>query len=180
MGSSQTRRQAQVPCIGRWTLNHWTTREVPILLLLLSLLRFVCLVSQSCLTLWPRRLQSTRILCPRGFSRQGYWSGLPCPPPRDLPNPGIKLGSPALQVDFYQLSYQGNPIKVYLTQLSEDKETEKHCSGWESCMSLVVGSKQICLEYLMWKTCTRLSKPPPRNQRKSWVGSFVWSLLLFW
>ena len=25
-----------------------------------------------------------------GFSRQGYWSGLPCPPPRDLPDPGIK------------------------------------------------------------------------------------------
>ena len=25
-----------------------------------------------------------------GFSRQGYWSGLPCPPPWDLPDPGIK------------------------------------------------------------------------------------------
>ena len=25
-----------------------------------------------------------------GFSRQGYWSGLPCPPPGDLPSPGIK------------------------------------------------------------------------------------------
>ena len=28
-----------------------------------------------------------------GFSRQEYWSGLPCPPPGDLPNPGIKLAS---------------------------------------------------------------------------------------
>ena len=28
-----------------------------------------------------------------GFSRQGYWSGLPCPPPRDLPDPGIKPAS---------------------------------------------------------------------------------------
>ena len=26
---------------------------------------------------------------PMGFSRQEYWSGLPCPPPRDLPNPGL-------------------------------------------------------------------------------------------
>ena len=34
-----------------------------------------------------------------GFSRQGYWSGLPCSLPRDLPNPGIKPRSPALQVD---------------------------------------------------------------------------------
>ena len=25
-----------------------------------------------------------------GFSRQKYWSGLPCPPPGDLPNPGIE------------------------------------------------------------------------------------------
>ena len=26
-----------------------------------------------------------------GFSRQEYWTGLPCPPPGDLPDPGIKL-----------------------------------------------------------------------------------------
>ena len=34
-----------------------------------------------------------------GFSRQEYWSGLPFPSPEDLPNPGIKPGSPALQAD---------------------------------------------------------------------------------
>ena len=35
-----------------------------------------------------------------GFSRQEYWStGLPFPSPGDLPNPGIKPGSPALQTD---------------------------------------------------------------------------------
>ena len=34
-----------------------------------------------------------------GFPREEYWSGLPFPPPWDLPNPGIELGSPALQVD---------------------------------------------------------------------------------
>ena len=33
------------------------------------------------------------------FSRQEYWSGLPCLPPGDLPNPGIKPRSPALQAD---------------------------------------------------------------------------------
>ena len=33
------------------------------------------------------------------FSRQEYWSGLPFPSPRDLPDPGIKPGSPALQPD---------------------------------------------------------------------------------
>ena len=34
-----------------------------------------------------------------GFSRQEYWSGLPCPPPEDLSNPGLEPGSPTLQVD---------------------------------------------------------------------------------
>ena len=34
------------------------------------------------------------------FSRQEYWTGLPFPPPGDLPDPGIKPGSPALQADF--------------------------------------------------------------------------------
>ena len=33
------------------------------------------------------------------FSRQGYWSGLPFPSPGDIPNSGIKPGSPALQAD---------------------------------------------------------------------------------
>ena len=34
-----------------------------------------------------------------GFPRQEYWSGLPFPSPGDLPNPGIKPGSPVLQGD---------------------------------------------------------------------------------
>ena len=34
-----------------------------------------------------------------GFSRQEYWSGLPFTPPRDLPDPEIEPGSPALQAD---------------------------------------------------------------------------------
>ena len=33
-----------------------------------------------------------------GFPRQKYWSGLPFPPPGDLPNPGIKPRSYALQI----------------------------------------------------------------------------------
>ena len=36
-----------------------------------------------------------------GFSRQEYWSGLPCPPPRNLPDPGIEPKSPALAGRFF-------------------------------------------------------------------------------
>ena len=43
------------------------------------------------------------------FPRQEYWSGLPFPSLRDLPNPGIKPASPALQADSLLLSHQGSP-----------------------------------------------------------------------
>ena len=46
-----------------------------------------------------------------GFSRQEYWSGLPCPSPGDLPDPGIEPVSPvapALQADSLVLSHQGS------------------------------------------------------------------------
>ena len=36
----------------------------------------------------------------REFSRQEYWSGLPFPPPGDVPNPGIEAGSSALAGKF--------------------------------------------------------------------------------
>ena len=47
-----------------------------------------------------------------GFSRQEYCSGFPFPSPGDLPNPGIKPRSPALQADALPSDaflYQGNP-----------------------------------------------------------------------
>ena len=50
-------------------------------------------------SLWPHEQEPARLLCPWGFSRQEYWSGLPCPPPGNLFNPGIKPKSPALQAD---------------------------------------------------------------------------------
>ena len=45
-----------------------------------------------------------------GFSRQEYWGGLPCPPPGDLPDPGIKQGSPALQADSLPAELTGKPV----------------------------------------------------------------------
>ena len=45
-----------------------------------------------------------------GFSRQECWSGLPFPSPGDLPNPGIKPRSPALQADALLSEPPGNPM----------------------------------------------------------------------
>ena len=62
--------------------------------------------------LQPRGLQLTRLLSMQ-FSRQEYWSELPCLPPGDLPNPGIKPASPALQADSLLLSLQGSTRDDY-------------------------------------------------------------------
>ena len=44
-----------------------------------------------------------------GFSRQEYWSGSPFPSPGDLPDPGIKPKSPALQADALTSEPPGKP-----------------------------------------------------------------------
>ena len=47
-----------------------------------------------------------------GFSRQEHWSGLPCPPPGDLPDPGIEPESPALEADALTSEPPGKPILI--------------------------------------------------------------------
>ena len=62
-----------------------------------------------------------------GFSRQGYWSGLPFPIPGDVPDPGIKpvsLESPALARGFFY-----------------------HCTTWEVPPMLYSGA--VALEHLL-------------------------------
>ena len=53
------------------------------------------------------------------FSRQEYWSGLPFPPPRDLPNPGTKsvsLASPALAVHFSSVVLMSDSLRPHELQ----------------------------------------------------------------
>ena len=70
----------------------------------------VCvLVAQLCPTLCDPMDYSPQAPLSMGFFRQEYWSGLPCPPPRDLPEPGIEPRSPALQADSLQSEPPGNP-----------------------------------------------------------------------
>ena len=69
----------------------------------------MCAQSLSCVRLfatpWTVACQAPLSM---GFSRQEYWSGLPFPPPGDLPNPGVKptsLVTPALAGGFFTLSH---------------------------------------------------------------------------
>ena len=67
------------------------------------------LVTRSCPTLatpWTVACQAPLFI---GFSRQECCSGLPFPSPGDLPDPGIKPRSPALQEDSLSTELQGKP-----------------------------------------------------------------------
>ena len=72
------------------------------------------LVAQSC----PILCDPMAVVCQAplsiGFSRQDYWSGLPFSSPGDLPNPGIKPGFLALQVDSLPPEPPGKPLNIML------------------------------------------------------------------
>ena len=65
---------------------------------------------QSCPNSRPHWTAACQASLSMGFHRQGYWSVLPFPSPGNLPNPGIKPVSPALQADSLPLSDQGSPF----------------------------------------------------------------------
>ena len=65
-----------VSCIGRQILYHWWSGG---------------LVTKSCPTRATPWTAARQAPLSKGFSRQGYWSGLPFSSPGDLPDPGIKM-----------------------------------------------------------------------------------------
>ena len=86
--------------------------------LCLSLFFYVCVCVcmpshftnvQCCVILWTVARQAPLSM---GFSRQEHWSGLPCLPPRDLPDPGIESRSPALQADSLPAELPGKPFSM--------------------------------------------------------------------
>ena len=68
----------------------------------------VCSVFQLCLTLCDPTDCSPPGSSVRGIFQQEHWSGLPLPPPGDLPDPGIKPVPPASQPDPLPLSHRGS------------------------------------------------------------------------
>ena len=93
-GSSRPRDQTHVSRIAGRCFNLWATREAlwTWVNVKVKSLRRVRLFA----TPWTIAHQASPSM---GISRQEYWSGLPFPSPGDLPDPGIKPRSPALQAD---------------------------------------------------------------------------------
>ena len=89
-----------------------------------------------------------------GFAKEEYWSGLPFPTPRDLPDPGIKATSPAWQADSLPLNHLGSPwgvilsLHFYLLYGFEFVANSKHLCG---CPFLLC---YVCLTifFLVWFT----------------------------
>ena len=90
-----------------------------------------------CVTLWTAVCQAP---LPIGFSRQEYWSGLPFPPPGDLPNPGIKPSSPVSPVlagGFFTTSATWEaPLQVHpWANRSGSEESWELLKSWASRLS---------------------------------------------
>ena len=102
-----------------------------------------------------------------GFSRQGYWSGLPCLPPGDLPNPGTEptsLLSPALAGRFFTTSatweghscstaYQCNQVKTQRLSWSHFCVWGRHYLRWKQpvfCVFVCVRERQRRIENGSW------------------------------
>ena len=70
-----------------------------------------------------------------GFSTSGttreaqeYWSGQPIPSPGELPDPGIKMGSPALQADSLPAERPGKPRFSFLTEAHSLNSMKHFCT----------------------------------------------------
>ena len=72
-----------------------------------------CSVAESCLTLVTPWTAAHQAPLSMGFSRQEYWSGLPFPPPGNLPNPGGKPTSPALAGGCFTTEPPGKPERDF-------------------------------------------------------------------
>ena len=124
--SSLTRDQTCTRCTGRWSLNHWTTREVPRFWyfskdqkevrgavniwrknMLGSFCCWVAVMSESFAIQWTIACQ---VPLSREFPRQEYWSGLSFLSPGDLPSPEIEPRSPALAGGFFTTEPPGKPM----------------------------------------------------------------------
>ena len=130
--------------------------------LLSNVIEWVSEVTLSCPTLktpWTVAHQAPPSM---GFFRQEYWSGLPFPPPVDLPNPGIKPMSPALQADSLLSEPSGKSGE------SRGQRNLARCSRW--------GRKESW--QLSYNTHTHTHTHTQKNNRfGSWFDDPIWFMV---
>ena len=109
--------------------HQWANRET-----IARLHQLDCVVLSHSIvsySLRPHGLQPAKLLCPWGFSRQVYWSGLSCPHPGDLPNPGMEPRYQQCRQILYHLNqqesldYTRQTLKEVFTEIVITKKTNK-------------------------------------------------------
>ena len=87
-----------------------------------------------------------------GFSRQEYWSGLPFPSPGDIPDPGIKSGSPTLRVDALTSEPPEKPTtyEFPVTQPVLDRDKIFMTSILCVSMPLIEAEGMVAVEIVSW------------------------------
>ena len=125
-------------------------------------------------TPWPVAHQAPLSM---GFSRQEYWSGLPCPPPGDLPHPGIEPRSPASQVDSLPPCHLGRPRRRTDCNWESQEHSGRHFDPFFS-QWLFPASEYLWIHQLSGPCHINLLKgiSPQDSHKKS--GS-CWHLLTF-
>ena len=79
-----------------------------------------------CLTLVTPWTVACQVPLSMGFSKQEYWSGLPFPSPGDLPDPGIKHRTPAMQADSIPTELPGASQIYVFTRASSSAQDLYH------------------------------------------------------
>ena len=103
-----------------------------------------------------------------GFSRQEKWSGLPCPPPGDLPDPGIEpasLGSLALAGRFFTPSTTWKALQDVGNEFKSKRKTEGYYSSTPRRSAGAGRTGGLIWDFVLWGCAWGL------------VGKTVWGLL---
>ena len=103
-----------------------------------------------------------------GILRQECWSGLPFPPPGDLPDPGIELASlasPALAGGFFTPESPGKPLCCIIT-IQNARAWGRPCSGWDSVLPLQGAWVQsLVREQRSYMRGQKKKKEPPTQEK---------------
>ena len=121
-------------------------------------------------SLRPHGLTPTRLLWPRGFSRQEYWGGLPFPSPGCLPNPRITLQADSLPLSTAQVQPLVEALRCRMSH-SAAKPTETQTfpdSSWEA----QVFRTQLPV-FLAWRSATNSVLTTTWSQC---IGFAVWQV----
>ena len=127
-------------------------------------------------SLQPYGLYPSRLLCP--WDPPGKNTGVGChaPPPGDLPDPGIKLAAPALQINSLPLIHWGSPntFKLKVT----------YCFLMIFLNSLAPLIKLATIGWLSWQTLSRRARVPMKDQSAHFlvindireINAYIWNI----